>query len=235
MADQDQNDPKSIASPNQLTNKRSSVTAANLAMLIDSDDDDDDDDDQDDLDDDKIDALIKTEDSQPLTTKDVTNMILEKLKNQMLEPMKFSSLTEALETAQEDQNHLIFIVYCVDWFNLARQTYDNFQSIAKDKDILVFFINQSSNDYVKENYNDIAGIPTIKVYYKQIPIKIKRNDLEYEWTDEERLKGFISPTNLQELVNECKDCKNSYDSQQASDSILPLNLEVKLGFLIYKY
>ncbi|GAM25668.1 hypothetical protein SAMD00019534_088430 [Acytostelium subglobosum LB1] len=205
---------------------RSSVSLA--ANATNDDDDSDDEDDDDDIDYAKIDESIKKEEIQAMTSKDVTNMIVQRLKMSYSEPFKFTTLSEALEVAQEDHTHLIFMVYCVDWFDLARNTANNFKQLSKEKDVTVFFIDQSSPDYARETNSEIAGVPSIKIFYRQQPIRIKRSDLDHEWTDEERLNGYPSPSNIQQLLIECRSCKQNYDQQVSIDPSMVL--EINVGF-----
>ncbi|EGG15606.1 hypothetical protein DFA_10448 [Cavenderia fasciculata] len=198
----------------------------------DSDDSDNSDSEEYDIDDDKLDSMIKTQDSHPLTPKEVGDMHIKRMKERFQIEIQFKSLEDVLEIAQEDNNRIIFMIHCVDWFNLSRLTIENFKNIlSKEKDVLYFFINQSSPEYNKDNPMDIAGIPFTKIFYKQNPIKIQRYGIEYDWGLDDKIRGHLTLTQIKTILEECRECKQSVDSDlQSYNSDNPPPLEIKLEF-----
>ncbi|EGC31220.1 hypothetical protein DICPUDRAFT_156959 [Dictyostelium purpureum] len=182
----------------------------------------DDDDDEDDDDDDEDNSSDEEAATTPTATlpKDLYINTVNKMRIEYSKPIQFTPFEKAMQNAHDDSSHLIFIIYCVDWFFESRQLVSNVEQVlSKDKNILYYFVNQYDKEY---KGGDIPGVPIISIYYRQKPFKIKRDTLDYDWEDEERIKGSPTASQLKQLVSICKQSIESYHPDE--------NFEITIEF-----
>ncbi|KYQ94430.1 hypothetical protein DLAC_04728 [Tieghemostelium lacteum] len=166
--------------------------------------------------DDSFDEIDQQQQQPVLSSKDISNQIVQKLRHQYQRPLcTFSTMTESLHIAQEDQSHLIFIISCVDWFPISRNLVKNFQTVMEEeqddfvplnKSIQILYVNQSTPEYKAEFPQDILGVPIITIYYKQKPFTIVRDSIQFDWPmeGEEKIRGFLTVPQIKDLIQQCK-------------------------------
>ncbi|KAF2076488.1 hypothetical protein CYY_002228 [Polysphondylium violaceum] len=186
-------------------------------------DDDDDDDDDENSGDETPYSPTSSDLSKTLTPKELYNNVVEKQRSIFNTPVHFTPLLEALKVAQEDQHHLLFIVHCVEWNQLCRNMINSIENLlSNDRQCLYFFINQTSAEFKKEYPGELTGVPHTSVYYRQKPFKINRDSPTYDWPQEEKIRSYLNPLQLEELYKTCKESINHYHPDQ--------NFEITLDF-----
>ncbi|KAM9952796.1 hypothetical protein ACTFIR_007852 [Dictyostelium discoideum] len=204
----------------QISNQKASTKLSSTDY---SDDDDEDYDDEDDSSDDEEFSSTSMATSIALTPKELYNSVVNKQRIKFSKSIQFTPLEQAMQFAYDDPSHIIFMVHCVDWYFQSRNLASNIEQLfSKDKNVLYYFIDQSTMEYKEKFPGDIAGVPIISIYYRQKPFKIKRDTLQYDWDEQERIKASYSLHHLKELLEHCKQAIESYHPDQ--------NIEILIDF-----